>query len=123
MRAWDYRREFRQGPNLSGGTGHGDTLMILSVDLCRASRAASRGRLFCIESSVMNASTAYPVKILHEHLRELEGAITACLADPGHKPVHKLRTETRRVEALLVLLAWYRNFPNIARKRLPCCAL
>lgn len=52
----------------------------------------------------MRESVAYPVRILREHITNLEAALSVCLADPDHKPVHKLRTETRRVEALLILI-------------------
>lgn len=60
----------------------------------------------------MGASVVYPVQVLREHLSGLEAAITVCLADPDHKPVHKLRTETRRVEALLALLALIPDLPD-----------
>jgi CHAD domain-containing protein len=60
----------------------------------------------------MSSSTSYPVQVLREHLTNLEAAMSVCLADPGHKPVHKLRTETRRVEALLLLLALVPGLPE-----------
>ncbi len=60
----------------------------------------------------MSSSVALPVQALREHITALEAAITVCLADPGHKPVHKLRTETRRVEALLLLLALVPGLPE-----------
>ncbi len=60
----------------------------------------------------MSSSVALPVQVLREHITALEAAITVCLADPGHKPVHKLRTETRRVEALLLLLALVPGLPE-----------
>ena len=65
-----------------------------------------------IEMVVMNASVMYPVQVLREHLTGLEAAIVVCLADPDHKPVHKLRTETRRVEALLSLLSLMPELPE-----------
>lgn len=60
----------------------------------------------------MSSSVAYPVQVLREHITALEAAISVCLADPGHRPVHKLRTETRRVEALLSLLALVPGLPE-----------
>ena len=54
----------------------------------------------------------YPVQILQEHTRALEAALTVCLADPGHKPVHRLRTETRRVEAQIELLSHIPEMPE-----------
>lgn len=62
--------------------------------------------------NAMNGSVAYPVQVLREHVTGLEAAISVCLADPDHKPVHKLRTETRRVEALLVLLGLVAGLPE-----------
>lgn len=60
----------------------------------------------------MDSSVLYPVQALQEHLSALEAAITVCLAEPDHKPVHKLRTETRKVEALLLLLAKIPDMPE-----------
>lgn len=60
----------------------------------------------------MNASVTFPVQVLREHITALEAAISVCLADPDHKPVHKLRTETRRVEALLLLLGLVPGLPE-----------
>ncbi|HLI77715.1 MAG TPA: CHAD domain-containing protein, partial [Acidobacteriaceae bacterium] len=42
----------------------------------------------------------------------LEAAMSVCLAEPETKPVHRLRTETRRVEALLLLLALMPDLPE-----------
>ncbi len=64
----------------------------------------------------MTASTAYPIQILQEHVTGLEAAISVCLAEPGHKPVHRLRTETRRVEALLLLLDLIPELPEHRRE-------
>lgn len=47
---------------------------------------------------------AHPIRTLREHVTALEAAITLCLADPAPKPVHRLRTSTRRIEAQLMLL-------------------
>ena len=60
----------------------------------------------------MAADTTCPVDVLREHTTELEAALTVCLADPGHKPVHRLRTETRRIEAQLLLLAEIPTIPE-----------
>ena len=60
----------------------------------------------------MSSPVAYPVQVLREHITALEAALSVCLADPGGKPVHKLRTETRRVEALLLLLALVPGLPE-----------
>ncbi len=46
---------------------------------------------------------AHPIRTLREHVTALEAAITLCLADPAPKPVHRLRTSTRRIEAQLML--------------------
>jgi CHAD domain-containing protein len=45
-----------------------------------------------------------PVETLRHHATALEAALAVCLGDPKAKPVHKLRTETRRIEAQLLLL-------------------
>ncbi len=49
--------------------------------------------------------TIRPLETLRKHLTELEAAILLCLDNPTKKPVHRLRTMTRRVEAQLTLLA------------------
>jgi len=49
--------------------------------------------------------TIHPLEILRQHLTELEAAILLCLDNPTKKPVHRLRTMTRRVEAQFTLLA------------------
>lgn len=60
----------------------------------------------------MSSSVLFPVQALREHITALEAALSVCLADPDHKPVHRLRTETRRVEALLLLLAAVPGLPE-----------
>jgi len=50
------------------------------------------------------AANAYPLRTLEEHITELEAMVLQCRADPGVRPVHRLRTLTRRVEAQLTLL-------------------
>ena len=56
---------------------------------------------------------AHPLETLQGLVTELEAAITLCLADPGRKPVHKLRTGTRRIEAHLELLAAQPGFDEL----------
>lgn len=46
-----------------------------------------------------------PVEALDDAVRSLEAAALVCLATPKKKPVHQLRTWTRRIEALLELIA------------------
>ncbi len=60
----------------------------------------------------MNSAITYPVQVLREHLTQIEAAISVCLAEPDPKSVHQLRTETRRVEALLLLLALVPGLPE-----------
>jgi CHAD domain-containing protein len=70
------------------------------------------------------AAAAHPVRTLRELVTSLEAAITLTLADPKPRPVHHLRTTTRRIEAQLELLALLPDLPNHdrpagkARKRL-----
>ncbi len=63
---------------------------------------------------------AYPVKSLREQVVALEAALSVCLADPGQRPVHRLRTATRRVEAQLLLLA---RMPALPEHRKEATAL
>ena len=60
----------------------------------------------------MSSPSILPVQVLREHITALEAAISVCLATPDGKPVHKLRTETRRAEALLLLLALVPGLPE-----------
>lgn len=64
----------------------------------------------------MPQATISPVPVLRRHITELEAAIAVCLADPGVKAVHRLRTGTRRVEALLLLIDLVPGLPE-QRKR------
>ncbi len=59
----------------------------------------------------MKAAVLYPVQVLQAHVAELQTMMAACLSDPDHKPVHKLRTATRRVEAVLLLLGLVPGLP------------
>jgi CHAD domain-containing protein len=63
----------------------------------------------------MAVSAAHPVLTLRDLVTDLEAAITLTLADPGRKPVHRLRTTTRRIEAQLELLALLHDLPEHAR--------
>ncbi len=59
----------------------------------------------------MPSVASYPVQALREHATALEAALSVCLAEPDKKAVHKLRTETRRIEALIALLKGLRGLP------------
>lgn len=50
-------------------------------------------------------TSAHPVRTLREQVTALEAAITLCVASPKTRPVHRLRTMTRRIEGQLALLA------------------
>ncbi len=60
----------------------------------------------------MPAESTYPVQVLREHTVALEAALSVCLAEPAQKAVHRLRTESRRVEAQLLLLAQVPGLPE-----------
>ena len=53
-----------------------------------------------------------PVASLQEQATALEAAITVCMAKPAAKPVHQVRTATRRIEAQLELLALLPEAPE-----------
>ena len=57
------------------------------------------------------STIAHPIQTLREQVTALEAAITLCLANPKPKPVHLLRTTTRRIEAQLTLLSLLRGLP------------
>jgi CHAD domain-containing protein len=57
------------------------------------------------------STTAHPIRTLREHVTALEAAMTLCLADPTPRPVHRLRTSTRRIEAQLILLEFLPGLP------------
>lgn len=59
----------------------------------------------------MAETVTYPVRQLREQATALEAAMTVCLAKPDKKAVHKLRAQTRRVEAQLLLLKQMRELP------------
>lgn len=58
------------------------------------------------------AAAAHPVRTLRELVTSLEAAITQTLADPKPRPVHHLRTGTRRIEAQLELLTLLPDLPK-----------
>lgn len=62
----------------------------------------------------MTTSTrsAHPIRSLREQVTALEAAITICLADPKAKPVHRLRTTTRRIEGQFALLSTLPRLPD-----------
>jgi CHAD domain-containing protein len=55
------------------------------------------------------SAKAYPVQVLREHCTALEAAIELTLVKPRRKPVHDVRTNTRRIEAQLELLCLLQN--------------
>jgi CHAD domain-containing protein len=62
-----------------------------------------------------STTSAHPIRSLREQVTTLEAAITLCLADPKEKPVHKLRTTTRRIEAQLALLEVMPKVPEYGK--------
>ncbi len=58
------------------------------------------------------AQSTRPVQGLRESIRSLEAAALVCLASPKKKPVHQLRTWTRRIEAQMELIALLPNVPR-----------
>jgi CHAD domain-containing protein len=52
-----------------------------------------------------------PIRTLREQTTTLEAALTLCLANPKPKPIHLLRTTTRRIEAQLILLSLLPGLP------------
>lgn len=60
----------------------------------------------------MAVRAAHPVRTLRDLVATLETAITLVQADAKSKPVHDLRTTTRRIEAQLELLAILPELPE-----------
>jgi len=58
----------------------------------------------------------YPVQSLRDHVAALETAITVCLDEATPHAVHKLRTESRRIEAHLDLLRRLKGLPPFRAK-------
>ena len=61
------------------------------------------------------STSAHPIRTLREYVTTLEAAITLCLANPKPKPVHRLRTTTRRIEGQLAMLALLPDIPAHAK--------
>jgi len=59
--------------------------------------------------------SAHPVRSLREQVTALEAAITLCVAEPNARPVHRLRTMTRRIEGQLALLALLSGVPDYGK--------
>ena len=55
--------------------------------------------------------STHPVQALREVTTSLEASILLCLAKPGKKAVHELRTFTRRIEAQFELLSMLPELP------------
>ncbi len=58
----------------------------------------------------------HPISSLREHATALQAAITVCLGEPTPHDVHKLRTESRRIEAHLDLLRRLKGLPPFRNK-------
>lgn len=58
------------------------------------------------------STLAYPIRSLREQVTALEAAITLCLAEPKTKPVHRLRTTTRRIEGQLAMFEVLLKIPK-----------
>lgn len=63
----------------------------------------------------MAVAAAHPVRTLRDLVTALETVMTLTLADPKRKPIHRLRTTTRRIEAQLELLALLPELPEHAK--------
>lgn len=61
-------------------------------------------------------TSAYPVRSLREQVTALEAAVTQCLAAPKAKPVHRLRTTTRRIEGQLSMLETLPRVPKHSKE-------
>jgi CHAD domain-containing protein len=57
-------------------------------------------------------TVSHPVQTLRDHATRFEAALSVCLANPKPRAVHKLRTESRRLEAQIVLLEALRGLPR-----------
>jgi len=64
-----------------------------------------------------STTAADPLKTLREQATALEASILECLAKPTKRPVHKLRTSTRRIEAQLQLLSMFPELPSHEKPR------
>ena len=64
-----------------------------------------------------DGQSAYPIQTLRDATTALEASILLCLAKPGKKAVHELRTATRRVEAQFALLPMLPQLPQHTQQR------
>ena len=62
------------------------------------------------------SSAIHPIPLLRQHVTALQAAITVCLGEPTPHAVHKLRTESRRIEAHLDLLRRLKGLPPFRNK-------
>ncbi len=79
---------------------------------CRFSLSATGFAIYRQHLTPVPTTIAHPVKTLREHSTNFEAALSVCLADPKVKAVHKLRTESRRLEAQIVLLRAMKRLPT-----------
>ena len=66
---------------------------------------------------VRAAKSTRPVHTLNDAIQSLEAAVLVCYATPKKKPVHQVRTWTRRVEAQLELIAQLPDAPAAGKQR------
>jgi CHAD domain-containing protein len=69
-----------------------------------------------VVSAKTTAKDAYPIQSLRDHATEMEAAILMCMAEATPRVVHKLRTESRRIEAYLDLLGSMKDLPPYRAK-------
>jgi hypothetical protein len=62
-------------------------------------------------------TAAKPIEVLEDHVSTMKGAMAQCLVKPDVKPVHRLRTTTRRIEGQLALLAALPHPPRLAKEK------
>lgn len=62
-------------------------------------------------------TAAKPVEVLEGHVSTMKEAMAQCLVKPGVKPVHRLRTTTRRIEGQLALLATLPHPPRLTKEK------
>ena len=60
-----------------------------------------------------------PVSLLLRQSLMLKDAVQECLKDPAPKPVHRLRSTTRRIEATLKLLSLSSSLPDLQEQTKP----
>ena len=64
-----------------------------------------------------------PVSLLLRQSLMLKDAVQECLKDPAPKPVHRLRSTTRRIEATLKLLTLSGSLPDLQQEAKPLAKL